>query len=309
MMQPREGAVWCPECGRRDHDAAIEPLADLDVASRVNACKRRWQLRDERTLGGGFASVVFACTTAAGHEVVVKLLATEPEARAEAAALTAWQHTRAAVQLIDADFMHAALLLERIRPGTHLPGNGDPAATQIAADLLTRLHQAPAGAFPFPGLHQYYLRAEQRSRDDAAYERRVSGDSTLGEAGLARLGEARLAVERLCASTKETVLLHGDFLDKNLLSDGGNYLAIDPIPCIGDPCADVGFFAAGHPPATGILRRADAIAALMSLDRHRARRWAAVWAILQTCQAWRDDRSDLDACMSDSEFEEVLNEQ
>jgi len=282
-------------------------MPNVDVASRLNACKHRWELCDERRLGGGFTSDVFACTTAAGNEVVVKLPATERETRAEAAALSAWGHTRAAVQLIDTDLMQRALLLERIQPGTHLPGNGDAASIEITADLLTRLHQAPAGSFPFPDLQQIYMRAEQRSRDDASYERRVSGDRTLGEAGLARLGDARSAAERLCASTEQPVLLHGDFLDKNVLSSGGSYLAIDPIPCIGDPCSDVGFFAAGHPPATGILHRADAIAALMSLDRRRARRWAAIWAVLQTCQAWRDDQSDLDACMSASEFENLLN--
>jgi streptomycin 6-kinase len=284
-------------------------MPDVDVAFRLNACMRRWQLCDERPLDSGFASDVFACTTATGKEVVVKLPATERETRAEVAALSAWEHTRAAVRLIDTDLVQDALLLERIQPGTHLPGNDDHAATEIAADLLTRLHQAPAGSFPFPDLQEYYMRAEQRARDDASYEQRVSGDSTLGEAGLARLGDARLAVERLCASAKQTVLLHGDFLDKNLLSSGTSYLAIDPIPCIGDPCSDVGFFAAGHPPATGILHRADAIAALMSLDRHRARRWAAIWAVLQTCQAWRDDQPALEACMSASEFEELLNGQ
>ena len=33
MMQPRSGAAWCPECGRRDHDAAIEPLFVVTGAS------------------------------------------------------------------------------------------------------------------------------------------------------------------------------------------------------------------------------------------------------------------------------------
>jgi hypothetical protein len=33
MMQPRGGAAWCPECGRRDHDAAIEPLFVVTGAS------------------------------------------------------------------------------------------------------------------------------------------------------------------------------------------------------------------------------------------------------------------------------------
>ena len=64
---------------------------------------------------------MFACTTASGGEVVVKLTVTPTEARVEAAALAAWAQTQAAVQVIDVDFDHGALLLERIRPGTPLP--------------------------------------------------------------------------------------------------------------------------------------------------------------------------------------------
>jgi streptomycin 6-kinase len=37
----------------------------------------------------------------------------------------------------------------------------------------------------------------------------------------------------LCATTERAVLLHGDFLDKNLLRCSGGYVAIDPTPRIG----------------------------------------------------------------------------
>jgi streptomycin 6-kinase len=242
----------------------------------------------------------------AGDEVVIKLTATPQEARLEAAALAAWRHTGAAVRLIDADFEHSALLLPRIRPATLLPPGDDPAATEVAARLLGRLHRDPPGTFPFPALEPSYLRLEARARDDARYEQRASGDPARGAAGLHRLAAARAAVRRLCATAGRAVLLHGDFLDKNLLWDGAGYLAIDPIPRIGDPCADVGFFAACHPPATAILPRADAIAGCLGLDRPRARRWAAVWTVLQACQAWRDDQPDLEACLSSDEFERLI---
>jgi streptomycin 6-kinase len=179
-------------------------------------------------------------------------------------------------------------------------------AIGVAADLLTRLHRARAGTFPFPALEETYVRLEDRARDDAAYEQRTRGDPDRGEAGLQCLGAARAAAMRLCATSRRTVVLHGDFLDKNLLRNGARYVAIDPIPRVGDPCADVGFFAAGHRPATAILQRADAIAAQMGLDRHRAQRWAAVWTVLQTCHAWREDQSDLEDCLASSEFEQLL---
>jgi streptomycin 6-kinase len=194
------------------------------------------------------------------------------EAQAEAAALGSWAHTGAAVRLLDVNFEHAALLMERILPATHLPGGDD----RLAADLLTRLHRARLRTFRYPELKEIYVRMEDRSRADADYEQRARGDPTRGLAGLERLAAARAAVMRLCASTGQTALLHGDFVDKNLLWDGAGYGAIDPIPCLGDPCSDAGFFAAGHPPATTILRRASAVAGLTNLDPERARRWAVV---------------------------------
>jgi hypothetical protein len=49
----------------------------------------------------------------------------------------------------DADLEHSALLLERVRPATHLPVGGDLVAIQVAVGLLSRLHQIPPAAFPF----------------------------------------------------------------------------------------------------------------------------------------------------------------
>ena len=48
---------------------------------------------------------------------------------------------------------------------------------------------------------------------------------------------------------------HGDFLTKNLLWNGTAYVAIDLIPAIGDPCADIGFFAVGDPRMTPVVVR------------------------------------------------------
>jgi streptomycin 6-kinase len=281
-------------------------MPGVDVASRLSACMRMWHLEGGGRLDGGFRSDVFGCTTGAGARVVMKLTATQQQARAEAAALATWEHTGAAVCLIDADFGHSALLLERVQPATSLPGGDDPVTIGIAVGLLTRLHRAQAAAFPFPALEDTYVQLEDQARANAAYEQRTRHDPARGEAGLQRLGAARAATMRLCATARQTVVLHGDFLDKNLLRDGARYVAIDPIPVVGDPCADVGFFAAGHRPATGIVQRADAIAGQMGLDRHRAQRWAAVWTVLQTCHAWREDQSDLETCLVSSEFEQLL---
>ena len=275
----------------------------MNLSSRLRSCLGAWRLQVVSRLEGGFRSEVFACTTSTGEEVVVKLAATADEARAEAAALGAWEGTGAAIHLIAADFQQSALLLNRVRPATLLPSNDDPLAIAVAAALLRRLHETPPGSFPFPTLEQIYARMERRAREDAAYEQRISGDPTRGGAGLERLGAARTTAKRLCATTERPVLLHGDFLDKNLLWDGASYVAIDPIPCIGDACSDVGFFAAGRPPATAIVSRAVAIATRVGLNPQRAQEWAIIWAVLQACQAWRHDQADLEAFLSSDAFE------
>jgi streptomycin 6-kinase len=291
---------------KADSGAAGGRLPDVDVASRLSACKRNWHLDGGNRLDGGFRSNVFGCTTADGAQVVVKLTATQEEARAEAAALAMWKHTGAAVGLIDADFALGALILERVRPGHPLPSGDDPVAIEVAAGLLTRLHRARTGTFRFPALEDAYVHLEDQAHDNAGYERRSRSEPDRGEAGLERLAATRAAAMRLCVTAGRTVLLHGDFLDKNLLRNGARYVAIDPVPRVGDPCADVGFFAAGHRPATAILQRADAIAGQMGLDRHRAQRWAAIWTVLQTCHAWREDQSDLENCLASSEFDKLL---
>ena len=43
-------------------------------------------------------------------------------------------------------------------------------------------------------------------------------------------------------------LLHGDLMAKNLLWDGSGLVAIDPMPMVGDPCSDIGFWAATTSP-------------------------------------------------------------
>ncbi|MBB6034313.1 phosphotransferase [Phytomonospora endophytica] len=280
-----------------------------DVARRLRACELRWNLEGSRGLDGGCRADVFAAGVAGGGggEVVVKLVNPPTEARAEAAALSAFAQTGAVVRLIDGDFTVGALLLERIRPGTPLPAGNDEEATEVAADLLTKLHRAAVPtSFPFATLAETYPAREAQALTDNAFERRARAEPERGKAGLVRLAAAGSTAMELCAGTDRPVLLHGDFVDKNILRTRDGHLAVDPSPQTGDPHCDIGFFAAYHPPATAILQRAGAIAARMGLDGHRARRWASVWTVHQSCQAWRVDQGALDAALDGGRFDGFL---
>lgn len=291
-----------------DTSCRDDTVCQMSGDRRLEACLRAWRLSDPERLAGGFHSEVFRCWTHNGDTVVVKLASTASETEAEAEALSLWAGSGAAVTLLDVNVAQAALLLDEARPGTALPADDDHTAVQVAADTMRRLHFAPPPGCRFPGLDVVYPKLEHRAAQDAAYEQSVRSDRNRGRAGLQALPAARATAMRLCATARQIVVLHGDLLDKNLLWNGSRYLAIDPMPRVGDRCSELGFFAACHPPATHVLQRASALAALLDEDRERVLRWSAVWTVLQATQAWRDDQAMLDASLANSDFQDLLAE-
>lgn len=231
-----------------------------------------------------------------GGALILKLSPPAAVPALEAAALSLWGGT-AAVGLRGWDPDTGALLLDRLVPGTQLPPGGDERTARIAAHVLRHLHAVtvPAG-HPFPALSQTF----------DAYLERVRMEADWSTVGVRLLQQCRDAAVRLWSTTAQTVLLHGDFIDKNLLLGATGYVAIDPMPRMGDPCSDVGFFASFHPPARSIASKARAIASLLGYDRERSERWAAVWAVGEACETWREDSDELQAWMSGPEAERLL---
>lgn len=275
------------------------------VESREAACARRWGLRLGPALAGGYRSHVRDCVTTSGLPAVLKLTVTADEAWLESAALTCWRNTGAVVRTLDYDPDNGALLLERLQPGTPLPGGDEPRLLDIVVDLLGRLH-AITWEGSFPDLAAVYPRLAQDSIDDNRYERdtRREPDRAAGARNL--MDAAGRAVHDLCSTATSTRLLHGDFLDKNLLLHSGRYVAVDPIPRVGEPESEIGFFAAHHPPVAGVFLRARTIAARLGADPDRAIRWAAIWMVLLATSAWREDQREMDALVGSAQFAALL---
>ena len=248
---------------------------------------------------------MFECWTSQGEEAVLKLAPTRQETALEAAALTVWRDSGASVQLLGADAAAGALLLRRVRPATPLPPD-EHEAMDVAIDLLPRLHGASYDVV-FPTLAELYPFLAQHSVDDLEYERRTRREPDRAVVALELLPAANAATDALFASSDATVLVHGDFIDKNILLHGDRYVSSDPIPRTGDPASDIGFFAHDHPPATGMLQRARSIAAATGNDTVRAQRWTAVWTVLLAISAWRPDQHDLEELITTREFSELLD--
>ena len=175
----------------------------------------------------------------------------------------------------------------------------------VAIDLLPRLHSASYDV-AFPTLAELYPFLAQHSVDDLEYERRTRREPDRAVVALELLPAANAAADALFASSDATVLLHGDFIDKNILLHGDRYVSSDPIPRTGDPASDIGFFAHDHPPVTGVLQRARSVAAATGHDIVRAERWTAVWTVLLAVSAWRPDQHDLEELITNREFSELL---
>ncbi|GHO78093.1 kinase [Ktedonobacter sp. SOSP1-85] len=276
------------------------------ITARLRQCEKKWQLTLGPKLAGGFRSEVFDCTMADDSPVVLKLMSTRKEAEMEALALTAWADTSVTIGVVDTDLDNAALLLERVHPATHLSSENESFAVTVAANILKSIHAIPAPKEKFVSIEDNYELFEQQVKIDAYYEQESRGEPNRGKPALDRLPAAYRLFEHLCNSAGKKVLLHGDFLDKNLLLKGSTYVAIDPIPMIGDPCSDIGVFAACHLPAGNMLKRAEAIARRNGENVLRAHQWTVIWAIHQAGQAWRDDQPELERFVVSEDLERLL---
>ena len=272
---------------------AVEP--DEGLQRRLAGCSSRWGLRVAERLSGGYSADVFACRDEDGTDLVLKLTTTAQQASTQAIALRAWAG-HGAVRLIDSAEEYAALLLVRLFPGTPLPAGNDAFAIAVMTEVLGALHGVAIPAESLPSM----LVSFDEYLEDAVT------NSDEGAAGLALLDASRDAAMRLCESTRCSVLLHGDLLDKNVLLSEAGYVATDPIPRIGDPASDVGFFAAGRQPYDHIIERARRLSNAVGVDAERSIRWAAIWAVGEACETWRADSDQLQAWITSGDLAELL---
>jgi streptomycin 6-kinase len=258
------------------------------LPTAIAACAERWGLTVGEPLAGGLVGHVFACTTRDGDAAALKLTPPWSDAFAgtpeqEAAALRAW-NGHGAVELLAFAPDRRALLTRRAVPGTALPPGEEHVAVTAVADVLSRLFDATIPPVVFTPL------AEAVDRN-LVRKLAVAGDERASLEPL--IEKARASARSLAPSTSRELLLHGDLMDKNLLRHHDRVVAIDPMPCVGDPHADIGFWAAARIPAVDLDARAARLARLLTYDVDRAGRWAAVFAVGAACETWRPDTREL----------------
>jgi streptomycin 6-kinase len=218
----RQGSEWLaelPEICRRLSDEWSVELGDPFAGSHVSFVVAAQRGDQPLALKVPLPSTIELGTLPAG-------------ARAdEAAALREWAGDGAA-SLVEHDPATGAILVERCVPGQSLDHLADPGdRDRVAADLLERLHR------PHPPAELFERLADRASAIAQGMPERYATagnpfDHWLLDTAIELLGQ-------LSESGPAEVLLHGDFhLDNILSAERQPWLAIDPLPMIGDPAYD-----------------------------------------------------------------------
>lgn len=158
--------------------------------------------------------------------IVLKLSLDESSLRKEAKTLEAFAGYGAVSVLGQ---QNDALLIQRAVPGSllkrHFP-NGNRKAIKIACDVAKKLHQAPLPKTnDFPHIKEW-LATLDKDWDIPPHH----------------LQKARMLKNQLLQTTATPVLLHGDLHQENILSNGTDWLVIDPKGVIGYPINEVWAF-------------------------------------------------------------------
>jgi streptomycin 6-kinase len=256
-----------------------EGRAWLDgLPERVERYRREWQLEIGRFLPGGLMSCCLAVRLPTGGPAVLKLSGAWTPAEPEAVALRHWSGGPAPF-LMRADDDGNALLMERIVPGERFAGGTSDRDIESVARLIALLH-APAVSEADTRRLLKLADVVEREIATAGAEAKARSSSEAVELR-PRLEQARWRVaELLGAWSGEDVLLHGDLESRNVLRCcRRGVVAIDPLPCLGDPAYDAGYWLASAIEPDNRERVAGALSRCIGLDADRVALWASVVAL------------------------------
>jgi streptomycin 6-kinase len=204
------------------------------------------------------------------------------------------------VHLVEHDPVTGAMLVERCLPGATLDQLGDPGgADRVAAGLLERLHR------PHPQMRQFDRLADRATRLARDLPARFEAAEAPFDQWL--LDTTVELLDHLSGSGPAEVLLHGDFHHANIMSaERQPWLAIDPLPMIGDPAYDAVqylLFRKGdlaHPVTEWVGVIAE-FCARLAVDIERVKAWMFARLVSDALAAYAEGRglAELDASQGD----------
>ena len=292
--------IHIPETLSRNEEWAewIAQLPDI-----VAECAKRWNLRIEAPMTEDYAQMSYCyiapATRSDGQEVILKMGSPIQRLENEKRECHALQlcDGDSAVRLLDLDDELGTLMLERARPGVPLgmcPDDGEN--TRIATRMMKAFWK------PLPPDHDFQPTAYEIEGFTRLREKNNGTTDPLPEKWVMR---AETLYDELMATSTETVVLHADLHQWNILSaEREPWLTIDPKGYFGDPGYEVGAFLANYPEASckgrdrGKLdvRRVEIMAEELDMPRDRIIKWGLVlaviwarWDVDSPEESWRED--------------------
>jgi streptomycin 6-kinase len=252
------------------------------------ACEERWNLTICAPVGNLSFNYVAPAVLADGTEVMVKTGLTD-EFPSQPRALRHFDGHGMA-QLLAYDERDAAMLLERLKPGTLLRAvEDDEVAISAAADVMREIWRPLRQEhYPFPTVCDWG-KGFARLREQY--------DGRTGPFPPAIFDKAEKLYAELSASMAEPVLLHGDLHQDNILSaEREPWLAVDPKGVIGEPVFETGALLRNFwpdilsipNPKSLMARRIDQLSAELGFDRKRIYDWGFSQAVLSVLWSIED---------------------
>ncbi|KQZ13332.1 3'-kinase [Mesorhizobium sp. Root554] len=192
---------------------------------------RRWNVSGAELIAETFSSRIWKVVRDDGTTAIIKDLKPFDDVADELRGkhLLRWLDGRGAVRLLGTDGKRMLLEYAGERHLTEvLDKAGDTAATEIAADVMARLH-APSDRPAPTGLQKL------RQRFVALF-RVAEAERKAGSSGL--YAQAAAVAQELLDDARDIRPLHGDLHHENIIESRRGWLAIDPKGVLGDPCFD-----------------------------------------------------------------------
>jgi streptomycin 6-kinase len=236
-----------------------------------------WDLTLDAPFESSYVSIVYPAMRRDGARAVLKLQFPHHESDHEHEALRRW-NGNGAVQLLEYDPEHHALLLERCEPGRPLSSVDADQALRVFSALLPRLWVSADEPFTT-------LSAEAAAWID---QLPVSWERGGRPFDVALLDLALASLDRLRSTQGEQALLHQDLHAENVLSATREpWLVIDPKPLVGEREFAIAPIVRGFELGHGreqVVRRLDTLTTSLGLDRERARLWALAQTLAWGCE-------------------------
>jgi streptomycin 6-kinase len=273
------------------------------LPEQIRLYEERWHLQCSAPFALSYNYVAPAKTTT-GEDVVLKIsFPNNHEFLSEIKALQLYGG-QGSIQVLQHDIDNKVVILERALPGTRIGAvKPDKRQISIVSEVLRKIHTpiSPKDKASFPSLSDWG-KAFQRYRQDFSVQS--------GPIPKRMFEEAEEIFAQYTFDNQQSVLLHGDLHNDNILLSDRGWLVIDPKGVIGDRAFDVGTYlrnpyadlAEGSNYKEIVKSRMLQFSEELGLESKQVQRWTFANAIISLLWSLEDEKKLSDLYLRNAEL-------